>query len=560
MSSPQPTGAIGPLVVSLLARTPAQFREALERGAAADADIVEFRLDHVARGVLDGSVTREALAELFAAADRPTIAAIHGQEGFGTFRGSVAQRSRVLVAASNAGASFLDIDASFMAAASLDSVPTPRILSTHRDVDAMDAGALDEIAAELDALVRPGSGDLIKIIPEAERAEDVLVLLDWLSERPAGSTIAFASGQPASFSRIAATAFGSVLVYAAPAAIDEPDPKSPLLSSAAPGQLRVPHVRAAWGGEGRVPSKDTRLAAVCGRPIGHSASPVTHAAAFRTLGFDALFLPIAPTSFEAFARVVRDDPRWVGLSVTAPFKIDAIELSAGEEGGGACGAAAAMGAANTLCFESKDASGRRFRAANTDAPAVGMAIAAGLGREEFKGLTSVVIGAGGAARAATHALLERGSCVVVAARRPSEAQSLADKTRCPDSQGLTAVDLESDDYRALRPDIIVHTTPLGTDGIGEPQVPDEHLRPGVVVLDAVYRPRETGLLRRAAALGAIPVSGERWFLLQAWLQHVALFFELYRELQVEVDAGSAEKAMGEALQLWLSGQTSSHKP
>ncbi len=550
--------APGPLVVSLLARTVEQFHQALELGAAGDADIVEFRLDHVARGFLDGSVTQEALAGLIAAAGRPTIVAIHGQEGFGTFRGSVTQRCRVLAAAAKAGASYLDIDASFMAAANLDSVPTRRILSTHQDVDAMDAGALDEIAAELDALVRPGSNDLVKIIPQAERAEDVLVLLDWLSGRPPGSTIAFASGQPGSFSRLAATAFGSALVYAAPSAFEEPDPGKPLLSSAAPGQLRVPHVRAAWGGAGHVPTRDTRLAAVCGRPIGHSASPVTHAAAFRTLGLDALFLPLAPTSFEAVARVVRDDPRWIGLSVTAPFKIDALGLANGEDGGGACGAAAAIGAANTLCFAGEaDASGslrRRFEAANTDAPAVGLAIAAGLGREEFKGLTAVVIGAGGAARAATYALIDRGACVVVAARRPSEAQSIADKTRCPESQGLTAVDLESDEYTALRPDIIVHTTPLGTDNIGEPKVPDEHLRPGVLVLDAVYRPRETALLRRTAAAGGIPVSGERWFLLQAWLQHVALFGDLY----AEVDSAAAESAMGEALQLWLSGQTSSH--
>ena len=413
--------------------------------------------------------------------------------------------------------------------------------------------------------MRPGSGDLIKIVPEAERAEDVLALLDWLEKRPEGSTIAFASGQPAAFSRLCAPAFGSVFVFAAPVAIDDPSPGAPRLSSAAPGQLRVPHMRAVWGGAGCSPTRRTRLAAVCGRPIGHSASPVTHAAAFRSLGLDALFLPIAPTSFDALARALRAHPRWIGLAVTAPFKIDALELAGGEPGdelaGGACRAATAIGAANTLCFRAADGAetGRQFCAVNTDAPAIGTAIADGLGREDFSGLTGLVIGAGGAARAAAFALVERGASVIVAARRPREAWNVAEKTACPEAQGVTAVDLESDDYTALRPDIIVHTTPLGTDGIGEPNVPDAHLRPGVAVLDAVYRPRETTLLRRAAAAGCIPISGERWFLLQAWLQHLALFEALYGELNpaAEVRSDAAVSAMGEALSLWLSGQTSS---
>ncbi|MFT7170111.1 MAG: shikimate dehydrogenase [Paracoccaceae bacterium] len=572
----------GPLVVSLLCHTLDGFRQALTLGAAADADVVELRLDHVAHELVGDSSAASVedgtarLAELIQLAARPTIAAVHGSEGFGAYRGSTSDRGNLLELAARAGAAFLDIDASLIAEAALEHVATPRILSTHRELPAIDVASLDAVAAELDALVRPGSGDLIKIVPAAERAEEVLPLLSWLERRPGGTTIAFASGQVAAFSRMAAPGFGSVFVYAAPARIEEPDPEHPLLQSAAPGQLRVPHIRAAWGGPGRAPGRATRFAAICGRPIGHSATPVTHGAALRVLGGDGLFLPVAPTSFTRFVEAVRTHPRWVGFSVTAPFKLEAAEVARGPFGAGSDRATAAIGAANTLTLiehetvhkavQYGDAEGPRLAASNTDAPAVGDAVAEALGREQFDGLSAVVIGAGGAARAATFALARRGAAVTVAARRFGAADALAKALTAsggtdsgPTSIGppISAVDLGSDAYRQLRPDIIVHTTPLGTDGIGEPDVPAEHLCPGVAVLDAVYRPRETRLLRRTAEAGGLPISGERWFLLQGWRQHVAIFQCLYGASAPEGDAAkAAQDAMAEALQLWLAGTTS----
>ena len=71
--------------------------------------------------------------------------------------------------------------------------------------------------------------------------------------------------------------------------------------------------------------------------------------------------------------------------------------------------------------------------------------------------------------------------------------------------------------------MVVHTTPVGTGGTGNAPVPDAWLRPGCAVLDAVYRPARTPLLRRAEERGALAVMGTRWFLHQALLQHVAIF-------------------------------------
>lgn len=547
-------------MVSLVARTLADLQASLALGAAEGADVVEFRLDAVADEIL-GPGTKP-FAKLVAEVGRPTIAAIHGTEGFGSYSGSPTQRFEILRAAAEAGVTYVDIDASLASAGDLDAIKARCIISTHRaintsDPSALDLRALDAVAAELDAQVRPGRGDLVKIVPHLTSAEQALTLLDWLEQRPPGTTIAFASGEAAAFTRMAAPAFGSALVYAAPAKIDDPDPQAPLLALAAPGQWRIAHLRAAWGGAGRIPGRSTRLAAVCGRPIGHSASPVTHAAAFRALGADALFLPVQPTSFAAFAKAVCKHPRWVGLSVTAPYKLEALDIAAGDaaaerQGAGSDAAAIAIGAANTLAFTDLGALG--MHASNTDAPGVAAAIAEALDEENFSGLTAVILGAGGAARAAAYSVQERGAQVTIVARRSDAAAGLH-----PTAGSVT---FDSPAYQALRPDIIVHTTPLGTDGVGEPMVPAEHLRPGVAVLDAVYRPRETALLRRAAASGAIPISGECWFLAQAWLQHLTLFRGVYG-LDGRSDPLSPERctaaqdAMACAFRDWLSGETSS---
>ncbi|MEM9382913.1 MAG: shikimate kinase, partial [Planctomycetota bacterium] len=127
-----------------------------------------------------------------------------------------------------------------------------------------------------------------------------------------------------------------------------------------------------------------------------------------------------------------------------------------------------------------------------------------------------------------------------------------------------ALDLADEDALVeLAPDVGVHTTPLGTDGEGRAPVPDALLRPGVHVLDAVYRPRRTELLRRAEARGATPVEGAAWFLHQAWLQHLRLFHGPYEAAfgaegppapLVEAALASMERALGRWLGPAVGGE------
>jgi len=515
----------GTLVVSVVAASRAELAQRA-RNAVAAADVIELRLDGLA-AELAGAGGADFLTALIAALPRPVLVAVHGRGGpqagpatDGVLGGELSaaglglrERADLLCLGAHAGASFVDLDGALLADGGLlAALPatTRRVLSVHtfgafpRD--------LDRLAAPLDEAARPG--DIVKVVPRAECVEDALRLLTWCARRSgrsvrvvepfgdssantAPATSAFCTSLDAplvSFgSRALAPAFGSALVYAAP---DDAG------AAAAPGQPRAAVLRGAWPAHTTF-GDELRLFGIAGRPLGHSASPRVHTALQRALGLEALFVPLEAESLETLLALL-EDPRWRGLSVTAPFKADALRLarSATQE-------ARAIGAANTLVRRDDGA----WHAANTDAPAVLTALG---GAHTVRGATARVIGAGGAARAAAHALRGAGADVHVAARDAARARALADEV------GGTSLAL--DDRTPCG--IVVHTTPLGTNGEGAAPVPAELLRPGVRVLDAVYRPERTALLRRAAAEGAEVCLGTAWFLAQAEAQ-AALFHGLH---------------------------------
>ena len=155
------------------------------------------------------------------------------------------------------------------------------------------------------------------------------------------------------------------------------------------------------------------LAGVLGHPVGHSRSPAMMNAAFRELGLDWQYvkLPVPP---ELFAPTVRALPAsgYAGANVTIPHKLAARALA--DE---VSHAVAAIGAANTLAF----ADGA-IRAENTDAGGLLAAIGG-----PVAGRRALVLGAGGAGRAAVWALREEGAEVWVWNRTPARAAELAEE-------------------------------------------------------------------------------------------------------------------------------------
>lgn len=225
---------------------------------------------------------------------------------------------------------------------------------------------------------------------------------------------------------------------------------------------------------------------VCGWPVAHSRSPQMHNAALAAaglVGWRYLRLPLPP---ELFAETVRALPAagFRGVNVTIPHKEAALAVA-----DHASEAARAIGAANTLTFEDG-----AIHADNTDAPG----LLAALG-EDPAGRSALVLGAGGAGRAAAWALHQAGAQVSVWNRTPERAQALAADL------GVHATEAPG------RADILVQCTSVG---LKDPDatfkalpVDADDLDAGSLVVDLVYRDGGTRLLEAARTRGARVVDG-----------------------------------------------------
>lgn len=233
-----------------------------------------------------------------------------------------------------------------------------------------------------------------------------------------------------------------------------------------------------------------------GNPVGHSLSPPMHEAAYDDLGLEARYVTFEPeredleTAIEGAAAL-----GITGLNVTIPFKQDVLDLECVE----ADDLATRIGAVNTIDFTGAKATGH-----NTDASGALRAL-----RDHdvtLEGATAVVVGAGGAGRAIAFGLADAGATVEVANRTESTAHALADEVPGASGHGLESLSslLES-------ADVLVNATSVGME-TDETPVPADALHGDLAVMDAVYRPLETRLLREAAEVGAKTVDGA-WMLL-----------------------------------------------
>jgi shikimate dehydrogenase len=226
---------------------------------------------------------------------------------------------------------------------------------------------------------------------------------------------------------------------------------------------------------------------VCGWPVAHSRSPQMHNAALAAVGLDAwryLRLPLPP---ELFTETVGALPAagFRGVNVTIPHKEAALALA-----DDASEAARAIGAANTLTFEDG-----AIRADNTDAPGLLAALPA-----PAAGKTAVVLGAGGAGRAAAWALESAGAAdVAVWNRTPERAEALAAElgVRAVTEVGEADILVNCTSVGLHDPEATFKTLPLRADDLSA----------GSLVVDMVYRDGGTRLLEAARTRGARVVDG-----------------------------------------------------
>lgn len=263
----------------------------------------------------------------------------------------------------------------------------------------------------------------------------------------------------------------------------------------------------------------TKIYGILGRPVTHSLSPAMHNAAFRELGLNAVYVAFPVTSLsQAVAGLRGLDIR--GVSVTIPFKEEIISLLDALDP-----QAARIGAVNTVVNREG-----RLVGYNTDWLGALQALKAQTG---LQGEHVLILGAGGAARAIAFGVLDAGGRVTLTDLDAPRAAALARDLR------VEAIPLDALDHCPAA--ILVNATPVGM----EPKIDDIPIDPDLLaryhlVMDIVYKPLETRLLREAQARGAATIDGLQMLIHQALVQ-----FELWtgRPAPLETMSRAAYEAL-----------------
>jgi shikimate dehydrogenase len=259
-----------------------------------------------------------------------------------------------------------------------------------------------------------------------------------------------------------------------------------------------------------------------GNPVGHSLSPPMHEAAYDAVGLDARYVTFEPEPEALPDAIAGADALGVaGVNVTVPFKQRVADLVAVDE------LAARVGAVNTIDFSGAEPTGH-----NTDVEGAVRSLSE-VGGASLSGASAVVVGAGGAGRAVAFGLADAGAHVHVANRTRERAEALAAAVTdagSADAPAATGGGLDALPDVLADADVLVNATSVGMES-DETPVPANALHGDLVVLDAVYAPLETRLLRDAADVGATTVDGA-WML----LYQGAAAFERWTGESAPVDA------------------------
>ena len=266
-------------------------------------------------------------------------------------------------------------------------------------------------------------------------------------------------------------------------------------------------------------NSNTSFFGLIGNPVAHSLSPVMHNQAFAATGYNGVYLAFRVTdpgtAIKGIAAL-----NFKGVSVTLPHKVAVMEyLDAVDE------TAARIGAVNTIVNNQG-----RLIGYNTDGAG---ALEALRTRTSIKDKSVALIGAGGAARAIGFGLVAAGGRVTILNRTRVSGERLA--------ADLQAQFLPLDKWAPNHYEILINTTPVGmhpeTDAT---PIPKADLSKDMVVMDIVYNPLETRLLKEAAAGGCRIINGVDMFVSQGAQQ-----FELWTGKKAPAEV--MRKAVLEAL-------------
>ena len=464
------------ICVALTGSDPAEMVDKAE-ALARDNSFVEFRLDyltHPAQALPRIKRFLEYHPEVIC------IATCRRAANGGKFRGSLASQLDILTKAAAAGCQLVDIE--LQSALQLKSAQRERlrsrtglILSFH---DFRGTKKLQETLQKMSAI----PADHYKIVTTATSLYDNVVMMKFLEKNSDRySLVGMCMGEQGIVSRVLGVRAGSVFTFAA----ITPDEKT------APGQVTGQELRSTY----RIDQVDaaTKVYGVVGDPVSQSLSPAIMNAALRRENVNAVYLSLHAKVLKDLLACVNDIPIH-GLSVTMPYKEAILKHLDNTDSH-----TTKIGACNTV-VRAQDGKLYGF---NTDAAGVVRPLEQRISLNQAKIL---VLGAGGAARAAVFGLKERGAEVYILNRSLAAAQKLAHRAR--------ARVMKRKDLKKVSFDVIINATPVGMGNTTESPLNANEIQ-ARYVFDMVYDPQETLLLKMAKAKGAEIIPGMEMFVHQA---------------------------------------------
>ena len=476
--------------------------QTIERGAHA-ADAVELRMDLIPDGDLPGLIAAARRVsnrvKIIVTCRRPEEALLpepidlpFRKEGL-----SLAAKIDLLKQAVELGADFVDIELACGDRAIRQILSfirrrksTARVIVSWHDIS--QTPSLAELKTVFQSCVEAGA-DIVKIVPYARKMEDnlkVLSLIDYAIARDQ-KIIAMCMGELGQISRIMAPVWGSYLGFA----VLRGGKKS------APGQMTARTMKEfqhllqrnrrsvqPW----LLPPGASNFV-LLGHPVRHSLSPLMHNKALEAMQIEGHYSAFCVNDLAAAIEGIRG-MNIRGASVTIPFKTTVMEyLDEIDEDG------AALGAVNTIVND-------RGRLAGYNTDWLGL-ITALEDRMNIAGKTIAIIGAGGTARAAVYGIKKQGGNPIIINRTLDKARTLETLFDCP-FYPLSAIG-------KIRAHVLINTTSVGMyPQIHQSPVPAPVLVNFELVMDVIYNPLMTKLLRDAETRGVKTIPGLEMFVRQ----------------------------------------------
>jgi 3-dehydroquinate dehydratase/shikimate dehydrogenase len=475
-----------------------------------DNPFIEFRLDYLSQPAAALPKLKQFLdlhPELMA------IATCRRAVNGGKFKGSLSAQVDILLKAAAAGFQLADIEiqsAQDLKRAQYDELKNRIgiILSFH---DFKATKKLEESFAAMEAL----PADFYKIVGTATSLYDNVTMMKFLQAHSSKhEMVGICMGEQGIISRVLGVRAGSVFTFAAASRGEE----------TGAGQVTATELRETYRIE--TVEASTQVYGVAGDPVSHSLSPIMMNAAFRRETVNAVYLALYAKNLKDLLACVNDIPIR-GLSVTMPYKEDIVAALSNSDP-----LTRQIGACNTV-VRSQDGKLYGF---NTDVAGILTPLEQ---RISLAGKRILVLGAGGAARAAVYGLKARNAEVFISNRTPENAQALARQAK--------AKYVKRADLAKLSFDVIINATPLGMNGNRQSPLEEKELNTSYV-FDLVYTPAETKLIKLARAKGLHVIPGAEMFVQQGarqfeiWTGKPAPTADMAYVVSLALQRGQAEAA------------------